>query len=198
MRISADDRAATRQRILDSARRLFREKGFQQATTRDIAQAVGIASGTMFNYFATKEAIVVELALLAFSSAARDFAKHRRRGAHLNEDVFALMAAQLRHLRPLRKFIRPMLDTVFHPASARPLHAAATLRSDLGEQVANLLAEHGVDEPSPLVLNIFWSLYVGTLSFWEQDTSPKQEDTRALMDQSWHMFADWVQQHNSL
>ena len=193
MRISAEERAATRKRILDSAKRLFREKGFDQATTRDIAREVGVASGTMFNYFATKEAIVVELAIAAVESASRDFGKHRRQGATLEEDLFGLVASQLRHLRPLRNFLRPMLDTVFNPTPAKALEAAATLKSDLGEQVANLLVHHGVDEPSAVALNIFWSLYVGALSFWGQDKSPKQEDTLAMLDQSFHMFADWVQ-----
>ena len=40
MRVTAETKAATRKRILDSARRLFAEKGFEPTTTRDIAQAI--------------------------------------------------------------------------------------------------------------------------------------------------------------
>src|SRR5690348_11986203 len=62
MRVTAQTKAATRQRILDTARRLFTDRGYDATATRDIARAAGIASGTLFNYFPTKEAIVACLA----------------------------------------------------------------------------------------------------------------------------------------
>ena len=62
MRVTAETKALTRRRILDGARRLFAEQAYDATTTRDIARAADIASGTLFNYFATKEAIVAALA----------------------------------------------------------------------------------------------------------------------------------------
>ncbi|HZU35991.1 MAG TPA: helix-turn-helix domain-containing protein [Gemmataceae bacterium] len=62
MRVTAVTKAATRQRILEAARQLFAAKGFEASTTRDIADAAGIASGTLFNYFTTKEALLASLA----------------------------------------------------------------------------------------------------------------------------------------
>jgi AcrR family transcriptional regulator len=53
----------TRQRLLECAWRLFQEKGIDQATVEDITEAADVAKGTFFNYFATKEAIVSEIAL---------------------------------------------------------------------------------------------------------------------------------------
>ncbi|MBL7202220.1 MAG: TetR/AcrR family transcriptional regulator [Anaerolineae bacterium] len=53
----------TRQRLLECAWRLFREKGIDQATVEDITEAADVAKSTFFNYFATKEAIVSEIAL---------------------------------------------------------------------------------------------------------------------------------------
>ena len=40
---AAETKAATRQRILEAARQLFANKGFDSSTTRDIADAAGIA-----------------------------------------------------------------------------------------------------------------------------------------------------------
>lgn len=41
--------------ILDAAARLFCERGFQGASVRDIALAVGILPGSLYSHFATKE-----------------------------------------------------------------------------------------------------------------------------------------------
>jgi AcrR family transcriptional regulator len=46
--------AARRTQILDAATRVFANKGFNRATIRDVAQAAGVADGTIYNYFANK------------------------------------------------------------------------------------------------------------------------------------------------
>ena len=47
MRVTAETKAETRQRILDAARQLFAANGYEASTTRDIADAAGIANGTL-------------------------------------------------------------------------------------------------------------------------------------------------------
>src|SRR5262249_55873456 len=49
----------TRRRIYESALKLFREKGFEQTTMRDIAAKAGVALGAAYYYFSSKEAIVL-------------------------------------------------------------------------------------------------------------------------------------------
>src|SRR5215469_14018785 len=46
--------AARRTQILDAATRVFASTGFNRATIRDVAQAPGVADGTIYNYFANK------------------------------------------------------------------------------------------------------------------------------------------------
>jgi AcrR family transcriptional regulator len=46
--------AARQTQILDAATRVFASKGFNRATIRDVAQAAGVADGTIYNYFANK------------------------------------------------------------------------------------------------------------------------------------------------
>lgn len=47
-----------RGRLLSAAAHLFRDKGFDRTTVRDIAAAVGIQSGSIFHHFKTKEDIL--------------------------------------------------------------------------------------------------------------------------------------------
>ena len=51
----------SREHILSEAARLFRERGYQATTVRDIASAVGILSGSLFHHFASKEQMLVEM-----------------------------------------------------------------------------------------------------------------------------------------
>lgn len=47
-----------RGRLLSAAAHLFRTRGFERTTVRDLAQAVGIQSGSIFHHFKTKEEIL--------------------------------------------------------------------------------------------------------------------------------------------
>jgi AcrR family transcriptional regulator len=46
-----------RQSILDAARRVFAEQGYDTATVRDIIRATPLAAGTFYNYFTSKEEV---------------------------------------------------------------------------------------------------------------------------------------------
>ena len=50
-------RLQTRQRLLESGRRLFAERGLHRVTTHDIAAGAGVASGTFYLHFKDKEAL---------------------------------------------------------------------------------------------------------------------------------------------
>jgi TetR/AcrR family fatty acid metabolism transcriptional regulator len=51
--------AARRKQILDAATQVFAEKGFHRATIKDIARVAGIADGTIYTYFASKDEILI-------------------------------------------------------------------------------------------------------------------------------------------
>lgn len=51
--------AARRAQILDAATRVFVQKGLQRATIRDVAHEAGLSSGTIYNYFLNKEALIL-------------------------------------------------------------------------------------------------------------------------------------------
>ena len=52
------DPAGARGRLLTEAARLFRDKGYERTTVRDLAAAVGIQSGSLFHHFRSKEEIL--------------------------------------------------------------------------------------------------------------------------------------------
>lgn len=49
----------TKNRIFEVSGRLFKQKGFENTTVDEIAEEAGIAKGTFFNYFPTKEALLL-------------------------------------------------------------------------------------------------------------------------------------------
>lgn len=57
----AEAPAIPRDRILHAAARLFRERGYKGTTVRDIAEAVGILSGSLFHHFRSKDEILLDI-----------------------------------------------------------------------------------------------------------------------------------------
>src|ERR1700744_4361924 len=53
---------ANRQAILDAARAVFREMGFEAATVRDIIRRTGLSVGAFYNYYRSKEEVIAALA----------------------------------------------------------------------------------------------------------------------------------------
>jgi AcrR family transcriptional regulator len=51
-------KAANRAAILESAREVFAELGYGQATVRDVIRRTELASGTFYNYFPDKESVL--------------------------------------------------------------------------------------------------------------------------------------------
>jgi AcrR family transcriptional regulator len=58
-RISNEEKARTRRLILNEATRLFVSRGYEPTSCREISRACGIADGTLYNYFPTKEALLL-------------------------------------------------------------------------------------------------------------------------------------------
>src|ERR1700742_2751841 len=63
-------KVANRQAILDAAREVFGELGYETATVRDIIRRTGLAAGTFYNYYRSKEEVFAALA----DDGARRFA----------------------------------------------------------------------------------------------------------------------------
>jgi AcrR family transcriptional regulator len=196
VRVTAEVKAATRSRILEAARDRFTEVGFEVATTREIAAAAGIAVGTLFNYFPSKEAIVMAMAAEALGESRRQF-EAGPRGESLEEDLFALIAAELRGLRPHRGYLRPVLETALSPlARAEASPDGEAMRLGHLEAAGRVIAARAPAESvSPVAWNLYWTLYTGALAFWASDSSPHQEDTLAVLDHYIRAFVASLPSH---
>jgi AcrR family transcriptional regulator len=52
---------ARREQILEAATRVFAEKGFRRATTREVAREAGVSEGTIYNYFEDKDDLLMAI-----------------------------------------------------------------------------------------------------------------------------------------
>lgn len=64
------DGRATRQRIHEAALALFVERGVSDTSVRDLAQAAGIAEGTLYRHYASKDELVADLFVSNYSAFA--------------------------------------------------------------------------------------------------------------------------------
>jgi AcrR family transcriptional regulator len=100
-RAAPDDEAGRRHQLLRASARLFREKGYDGTSVRDIAQATGLQSGSWVYHFPTKQDILVAV---------------MEEG--LNDALARIEAIAKRDLPPRRKFaalVRTHLDTILAP-----------------------------------------------------------------------------------
>jgi AcrR family transcriptional regulator len=195
VRVTQDVRRRTRGRLLAAAEGLVRERGFDGVTTRDVATSAGVGHGTLFNYFASREALGLGLCDVLLARAEDDVRQRPREGASLEEDLFAHGAACLRRLEPLRASAGALLAGILAHAEAaepdedttpgEPLH----VRGRLLHGVRAMVALHRPDRPpSPTALRLYASLFVGIVCAWSHDASPRREDTLALLDKTTRLF----------
>lgn len=190
MRVTKKTKEKTRNTILDTARNLFIKNGFDETTTRDIASRAGIAAGTLFNYFPSKEALGMEIIAEALDAGRRDYAGQRRGSESLDEDLFLYVITGLNRLEPHRTYLAHVVETALSPfIGTRDNETGERVRIEHLEEVASLLASHDrTDRPSFVSLHLYWALYLGVLAYWSQDASPGQEDTLVMLDQSLRLF----------
>jgi len=184
----AQNKEAIRKRIVTAALSLFQTKGFEATTTKAIARKAGIAEGTVFNYFKTKEDIALHFFEQEVDQAiAAVRGNPRLRKAPLEEKLFALVQSQLEFLAPYERFIGAAFIQALKPAS--PLgtfsHRAQELRHRYVGFVQELFEESLPKHPLTWVApEAFWIYYLGVLLYWLHDSSPAKQHTLAFLDRS--------------
>jgi AcrR family transcriptional regulator len=84
-----------RAEILDAARSLFLEHGFENVSTRKIAERVGISQAALFAYYRTKDEILVQLIRDAFGELERALAEVNRTVPDLREWLRCCLAGYI-------------------------------------------------------------------------------------------------------
>jgi AcrR family transcriptional regulator len=186
----AAKKAATEERIVRAALDLFERRGYEETTTKAIAQRAKVAEGTVFNYFRTKEDIALHFFEQEVDHAIRMVRSSRRlRGAPLEEKLFALVQSQMEYLAPYERFIGEAFVQALRPASV----LAAGARSWALRRRYLAFVEELIDEALPdrrpgavswLAPQAFWVFYIALLLYWLSDGSRGKESTLAFLDRS--------------
>src|SRR5436190_22756784 len=99
------DRTEKRERILAAAERVFARRGFFASRVSEIAKDAGVADGTIYNYFKSKDDLLISLF------------EHRMK--QVNDTLRAAITSADRPVDQLRAFIKAYLRLVHdEPAAA--------------------------------------------------------------------------------
>jgi AcrR family transcriptional regulator len=178
----------TRERIMNAAMELFRTKGFEETTMREIAAASGVATGAAYYYFDSKDAIVLafydqaqaELEPLLEAALASDKGLEKR--------LRAILETKLGYFEPNRRLLGAL---AVHTDPEHPLSPFSARTAEIRERdmafFARALSGGGVRvtrDLEPHLPRLLWMYQMGLILFWIYDHSPGQKRTRALLDKS--------------
>jgi AcrR family transcriptional regulator len=177
----------TRTAITEAALALFRERGYDAATMRGIAQRAGVSTGNAYYYFSSKEELIQEFYsrnFIAHEAACRAvLAAETDLAARISGTVRALVDI----LSPYHSFAATLYKHAAEPASplspfspqSSPARAASIAL--YGQVVEGSTAKMGpgVRERLPELL---WLYSLGITLFWVHDNSAGCSKTYQLID----------------
>ena len=175
----------TRRHILDTAQALFRERGFEDATIRDIARRAGLSLGAAYYYFNSKEALVgayydyVQQEHLA--RARQAFA----RGGALRDRLRAALHTKIDIMQDDRRLVRALFRYGGEPDHPLSWFGTATRDQRLCSIAVfedALAGERLPDDVRDAAPTLLWTLHMGILLYFLYDDSPGQRRTRKLID----------------
>jgi AcrR family transcriptional regulator len=176
----------TRASILSHAIRLFRERGFDATTMRDVADAAGVALGSAYYYFPGKEAIVqayydevqsqhLSQVAEALGAKKHNFEERLRIAFHAKFDILA-------HDRKLLGALFRYTADPTHPLSVFGPANQATREQSMSVFALAIGEEKLPEDIRAAVPIALWALHMGILLYFIYDQSLGQERTRKLID----------------
>ncbi|MEU4422601.1 TetR family transcriptional regulator [Actinoplanes sp. NPDC024001] len=177
----------TRQAILETALRLFRERGYADTTMRAIAKEAGVAVGNAYYYFDSKEHLIQgfydrmqsehRAAAAPVLAGERDFAARLRGVLHAGVDVNA----------PYHSFAATFFKTAAEPTSPlSPFSRESSPARDASIGLFREVLEGSTAKVDPELRErlpeLLWLSWMGVTLFWVYDHSPQQRRTRRLID----------------
>src|SRR3954463_12874398 len=94
--LRAQSKLKTRRRVLEAARRLFMERGYEAATIRDIAGAAGLSTGAVFASFLDKTDLFNAVMAEDFQRQVEQLRAAARPDAAVEDAVLAVFEAGYR------------------------------------------------------------------------------------------------------
>jgi AcrR family transcriptional regulator len=181
----------TRERILEAALKVFRERGFQNATMREIATQAEVAVGAAYYYFDSKEAIVMafyersQREIAPATEAILDEAKTLE--ARL-KGIIRYKLSYFAHNRSLLGALSAHADP-HHPLSPFGAKTAPIREQDIAH-FARAVEDSKVKLPrriKPYLPRLLWMYQMGLFLFWVYDGSEGQRKTEILFEKTLKM-----------
>jgi AcrR family transcriptional regulator len=177
----------TERKILDAALEMFRTKGFEETTMRDIAGAAGVATGAAYYYYPSKDAIVLgfyERSCVEMQPQIEEVLAADTGG--LEARLKTLINLKLEYFAPYRSVLRALLKNGADPA--HPLSPFAENNKVIRDiDVAwfqKILVNCGIRVPKdlePHLPEVLWMFQMGVIYFWISDDSHGQQRTARLL-----------------
>ena len=189
--------ADTRQLILDTALRLFEERGYAGTTMRAIAAEAGVSPSNAYYWFASKDQLVQEF-YRRIQVAHRDRSAGVLAGAGtLSERLMGVERAGLEVMAPYHGFGAAFVGTAIVPgATVSPFSEESAGARELSMEIyRDVVAGASPAVPARLAQvlpDLLWLAHLSVILYWVIDTSPDQERTGRLVERSVAMLASAV------
>ena len=177
---------ATRSLVLSTALGMFRERGVDAVTMREIAKSAHIALGAAYYYFPSKEALVQayydQVQADHFARVSVQFAEGKQ---NLPERLRIAFHSKFDILKGDRKLLGALFRYAGEPKHQLSVLGAAT-KANRQQSIAVFklaINEERLPEDIRAVLpTALWALSMGFLLYFIYDDSPQQERTYKLID----------------
>src|ERR1700733_2419600 len=162
--------AETRERLFRSALDLFARKGFTETTVEDITEAADVGKGTFFNYFPSKEHILLAFGEMQLAKLDAAVAEARRTGEPMPQFLRSLGVRMTQEPGRNPGIIRVLLQAYLAANPVREALLALQKRvRALHTEIVVLGQERGEirrDLPAAEISDVFRQTIFGTLLFW--------------------------------
>jgi len=183
---------ATRARILEAALRVFRERGFQAATMREIAAEAEMALGAAYYYFESKDAIVMAFYERAQQQMEPELERILDSRKTLESRLRGLISYKWQYFLPNRALMGALSAHIDPGHALSPFSAAtASIRNRDIAFFARAVTDSGVKLPPsilPYLPRLLWLYQMGLMLYWVYDPSANQARTALLFDKTLGMM----------
>ncbi len=181
-------KAAIRDRIITEGIRLFSRHGIAGVTVEQIAEAADIGKGTIYNYFQTKEDIVVAHMVNVERRVQAKLRRFARSRAPLHSILSDFLLSQLRQKASDHEFARVFLAHMFlHREQFFPTMVELQKVVDPPlEELFRSLQKRGAIRPDvslPDLIIDFKTIHLGLTAFWVIEGPPFKETEKAVRRQ---------------
>ncbi len=190
MKISQSAKEKTRINILGAAVDLIIQKGFENASLREMAKAAGVSNPTIYNYFPSKEKLLYAYIELKHQEAREALeAIDGFETFTLREQLQTLVETELELYLEDREFIVQIADMVFRSSGLRvdTLYATNELFVRTVDEMLSIAIEAGEIKEPPFreqLPRLFWDYYIMVVAYWIKDESEAFENTTQFIDHS--------------